>query len=74
MAKAASAAVADVFDHTGKFSRALPGEDQPAFDGLSAKAIEGDIEGFLRDETIIHFFEGRVEWKCPRFIKCGFPE
>src|SRR6185436_18023703 len=48
--KTASAAVADIFHNTGKFPCALTWQNQPAFDGLSTKAIECDIESILRDE------------------------
>ncbi len=68
------AAIADVFDHAGKLSALLFGEDQPAFDGLPAESCECDVEGFLRDETIIHAFEGCIQWEGTRLVKCGFPE
>jgi hypothetical protein len=67
-------AVADVLYNTGQLAGALARKEQPAFNGLPAKASEGDIEGFLRDQAIIHSFEGRVEWICPRCPQCELPE
>src|SRR5215213_6332768 len=72
----ASATIADIFHNTRKFSNALRlgGQNQPAFDRLSTEAVEGHVEGILRDETIIHFFKGRVQRKRSRFLQGGFPE
>src|ERR1041385_5564469 len=72
--EAASAAVADEFNDTGQLAGALTWQDQPAFYRLSAKAIEGDIKGFLRHETVIHFLKGGVEGKFPCLLERRLPE
>jgi hypothetical protein len=59
---------------TRQLTGALAWQDQPAFDRLPAKPVERDVERFLRDQAVIHFFESRVEWKCPRFLQRGLPE
>ncbi len=60
-AELTSAAVADEFDNAWDFASALFWKDEPAFDGLSAKAVEGDIVRLLCSKPVVHFFEGRVE-------------
>jgi hypothetical protein len=73
--EAAPAAVADVLHHAGELARAaLGGQQQPAFDGLAAITVEGDVEDFERAQPGVIGRKARVERVGARLGQGGVPE